>query len=100
VLLAIPVKIGSSKKVGLKEKKGKAKLLVTGSNLICPFGGYMFVEKKKIGLFAPSGLPVNRPTDLEKYTVRHTLLRLTSAYLSILREMFFFDGAVFDLKYI
>jgi hypothetical protein len=58
----------------------------------------MFVEKTEIGLFAPSGLPVNRPAGLEKYTVRHTLFRLTSAYLSILREMFFFDDAAFDLK--
>jgi hypothetical protein len=58
----------------------------------------MFVEKKRIGLFAPSGLPVNRPACLEKYTFRHIPLRLTSAYLSILREMFFFDDAVFDLN--
>jgi hypothetical protein len=60
---------GQVKKLGrLRIKKGKAKLLVTGSNLICPFGGYMFVEKTEIGLFAPSGLPVNRPAGLEKYT--------------------------------
>jgi hypothetical protein len=39
-----------------------------GSKLICPVRGYLFVEKKEIGLFAPSGLPVNRPADLEKHT--------------------------------
>jgi hypothetical protein len=45
----------SSEDLWSKDKKGSTEIIDERKQLICPVRGFLFVEKKKAGLFAPSG---------------------------------------------